>query len=91
MHSVLFRLPQHFWHLWVWTALPPVLSKPGKDTSANFLLRLDGQTGVGYAIYCSTDLVHWSALQTNTLVGTYTNLTFAASNSSQFYRAQWVP
>jgi len=73
------------------TALPPVLSNPGLNIPANFTFRLDGQTGVGYAIYSSTDLVNWLPIQTNTMADTYTNFTVAAPNTVQFYRAQWVP
>jgi oligosaccharide reducing-end xylanase len=73
------------------TALPPVLSNPVLNIPANFTFRLDGQTGVSYAIYSSTNLINWLPVQTNTMADTYTNFTVAASNPVQFYRAQWVP
>lgn len=71
--------------------LPFTLSNPALTTPTSFAFRLNGQAGVRYAIHSSSNLVNWSPVQTNTLVNTYTNFTFAVSNSLQFYRAQWVP
>jgi len=73
------------------TALPPVLSTPTFITPTNFTFRLDGQTGVVYAIATSSDLQNWSSVQTNLLVSTSTNFTFEISDPWQFYRAQWIP
>ncbi len=73
------------------TALPPVLSSLAMNTPTSLSFRLDGQTGVNYAIYASTDLVNWSPIQTNTLSDTYTNFTVAIDAALQFYRATWVP
>ncbi len=71
-------------------SVPIRLSNPARN-STNLSLRLDGQAGVSYAISSSADLLTWSPLQTNTLSDTYTNLTLAAPNPHQFYRAEWVP
>ena len=73
------------------SALPPVLSAPTFITPTNFTFRLDGQTGVVYAIATSSDLQNWSSVQTNLLVSTSSNFTFQISAPSQFYRAQWIP
>jgi oligosaccharide reducing-end xylanase len=73
------------------TVLPFTISNPGLITPTSLTFCLNGQANVSYAIYTSTDLVNWSPVQTNTLVSTYTNFTVDASNTLQFYRAQWVP
>jgi len=73
------------------TVLPPVLSQPARVDLNNFTFRMDGQTGVVFAISSSSNLVDWQPIQTNTLLNGTTNLTVAASNVSQFYRAQWIP
>jgi Polysaccharide deacetylase len=72
------------------TALPPVLSQPSVNYNG-FAFRLNGQAGVRYAIYSSTDFETWFAIQTNTLVSTSTNLTFPISQPAEFYRARWLP
>jgi hypothetical protein len=73
------------------TALPPVLGNPVLETPSSFNFRLDGQAGASYAIYSSGDLLNWLPIQTNTLVGTSTNLRVEASDSQLFYRAVWMP
>ncbi|HXR03771.1 MAG TPA: polysaccharide deacetylase family protein [Verrucomicrobiae bacterium] len=73
------------------TVLPFSLSNPVLTTPASLSFRLNGQTGVTYTVYASTDLLSWLPVQSNLLVGTYTDLTVDALNDSQFYRAQWLP
>jgi hypothetical protein len=72
------------------TVLPFTLSNPAL-TPASLSFRLDGQTGVTYTVWSSTDLVSWLAIQSNTLVDTYTSVTVDATGAFQFYRAQWAP
>jgi hypothetical protein len=67
------------------------LSSPAVTGSNSFTFLLTGLTGVRYAVQSSADLVNWSSLQTNVLLGTATNITASLSNTCQFYRAQWVP
>jgi hypothetical protein len=71
--------------------VPIVLSNPVRTSATNFSFRLEGQPGARYAIYGSADLVNWTPLQTNNLVETYSNCTFAAPAWRQFYRARWAP
>ena len=73
------------------TVLPFSMSSPALTSPTNLTFRLDGQAGVSYAIYASTDLTNWLPVQSNTLVGAYTNFTVDALNDWQFYRAQWLP
>jgi oligosaccharide reducing-end xylanase len=72
------------------TVLPFTLSNPVL-TPPSLSFQLNGQTGVTYAVCSSSDLVSWLPIQSNTLVGTTTNLTVDALSDSQFYRARWVP
>jgi hypothetical protein len=46
--------------------------------------------GQKYVISTSTDLVNWSPVQTNTLTGTTTNLSFPVPDAVRFYQAQWL-
>jgi len=76
------------------TAAPPrprltLLSRTGGQT----LLRLTGQNGARFAIEGSTNLVNWTALNTNLVTGgsfDYTDTSSAALNR-RMYRARWVP
>jgi oligosaccharide reducing-end xylanase len=71
--------------------VPVKLSNPALNPPASFNLRLEGQNGARYAIQASSDLVNWTAVQTNVLASAATNLSLPASEPLHFYRAQWWP
>jgi oligosaccharide reducing-end xylanase len=73
------------------TVLPFTLSNPVLTAPASLSFRLNGQTGVTYTVYSSTDLLSWLPVQSNLLVDPYTDLTVDASKAFQAYRAQWTP
>jgi Polysaccharide deacetylase len=73
------------------TVLPFTLSNPALTAPASVSFQLNGQTGVTYTVYSSTDLTSWLPIQSNTLVGTSADFTVDASSPLQFYRAQWAP
>jgi hypothetical protein len=51
---------------------------------------LNGQTGLAYALQSSTDLVHWSAVATNTLMSnSFPFLVSTMNTTMQFYRGLW--
>jgi hypothetical protein len=51
---------------------------------------LNGQAGQAYALQSSTDLVHWSALATNTLASnSFPFLVSTTNTTMQFYRGLW--
>jgi alpha-L-arabinofuranosidase len=56
-------------------------------------LLLQGQRGTPYVIQNSPDLTTWTAISTNTLVGSTSNITILVLPGSpqQFYRAVWQP
>jgi len=56
-------------------------------------LQLQGQSGAPYIIQRSPDLLNWSAVATNTLVGSSTNVPapVAPGTPAQFFRAVWQP
>ena len=56
-------------------------------------LLLQGQPGTPYVIQSSPDLMAWTTVSTNTLVGSTSNITILVSPGStqQFYRAVWQP
>ncbi|HEY3915142.1 MAG TPA: hypothetical protein VGN61_11705, partial [Verrucomicrobiae bacterium] len=69
----------------------PVLSAPGIQ-SGQLQLLLQGQPGTPYEIESSSNLVTWSAVWSNTLSGTSSNINIPVSASpQQFYRAVWQP
>jgi hypothetical protein len=63
------------------------------DTTAapgQLTIWLNGQTGLGYALQSSTDLVHWSAVATNTLMSnSFPFLVSTTNTTMQFYRGLW--
>jgi hypothetical protein len=56
-------------------------------------LRVFGQNATQWSLDASTNLVHWTALKTNTITGgSFDHVdTTAAPFSRRFYRARWVP
>jgi hypothetical protein len=51
---------------------------------------LNGQTGLVYALQSSTDLIHWSAFATNTLMSNSFPFLISTTNTTmQFYRGLW--
>ena len=71
---------------------PSVLSVLGVPPGQVELL-LRGQPGTPYVIQSSPDLMAWTSVSTNTLVGSTFNITIPVSPGSphQFYRAVWQP
>lgn len=59
--------------------------------SGQFAFQLQGQSGVRYVIESSDDLTHWAAQTTNILTGGTLNVTNAATQSRQYWRAVWQP
>jgi hypothetical protein len=71
----------------VYSSSAPTLSEPN-ISNGHFQLSLAGVPGYGYAVWASTNLSNWSALQTNTSPFIFTDTdTFPG----RFYRAQYVP
>ncbi len=61
------------------------------SSSGQIGLWLDGQAGLTYVLQSSTDLVHWSALGTNTLLSNSFPFSVSASNKPvNFYRSLWA-
>jgi hypothetical protein len=70
---------------------PPHL-RAGTVAGSSFDLWLDGVAGQRYVIQAATDLVNWSAVQTNTLATNSIHLIVDTGNLPyRFYRAQWMP
>ena len=71
---------------------PSVLSVLGVPPGQVELL-LRGQPGTPYVIQSSPDLMAWTSVSTNTLVGSTLSVTIPVSPGSphQFYRAVWQP
>ena len=71
---------------------PSVISVLGVPPGQVELL-LRGQPGTPYVIQSSPDLMAWTSVSTNTLVGSTLNITILVSPGSpyQFYRAVWQP
>jgi hypothetical protein len=71
----------------------PRLTLLGRTGNGQTLLRLNGQNGSQFAIEASTNLVNWTALNTNLVTGgsfDYVD-TGAPAFSRRLYRARWVP
>jgi hypothetical protein len=77
--------------LYVLPGISPFSLKTGTDAATGQLtIWLNGQAGVGYALQSSTDLVHWSAVVTNTLMSnSFPFLVSTTNTTMQFYRGLW--
>ena len=71
---------------------PSALSVLGVQPGQVELL-LQGQPGTPFVIQSSPDLMAWTSVSTNALVGSALNITIpvAAGSPQQFYRAVWQP
>ena len=78
-------------------ALSPAQAKlaalPVPPAASQFVFQLQGQAGVPYVIQCSTNLIAWTSVSTNTLLGSTLNITNSLDSSKpkQFWRAIWQP
>ena len=73
-------------------ATPPSLTVvPPTPQSGSFVLQLSGISGQTYWIETSTNLVTWSSVSTNVLVGASVTITnpVIATSRHQFWRAVW--
>ncbi|MGO9203754.1 MAG: glycoside hydrolase family 44 protein [Limisphaerales bacterium] len=53
---------------------------------------LDGQAGQSYIVLCSSNLLNWLPLWTNTLASNSCHIAVSATNAPwRFFRAQWTP
>jgi hypothetical protein len=72
---------------------PRLAVMPSAPSSGQFVLQLQGQSGVRYFIQTSSNLTAWTTVSTNTLVGTTFNFTNppAATGKFSLWRALWQP
>jgi len=72
---------------------PMTVTVPTVLTNNQFKVTIQGAPGQRFAIQASTNLVNWTALNTNTLVSTTTNWMDAGglTNNFRFYRALTLP
>jgi hypothetical protein len=61
--------------------------------TSQFVFQLQGQADIPYIIQCSTNLITWTSVSTNTLPANTMNFTnsLAPSVPEQFWRAIWQP
>jgi hypothetical protein len=69
-------------------AIIPLTQPSGREV----ILQLQGQAGATYVLQSSPDLALWTAISTNTVTGSFLNLTNPSpASAQQFYRAMWQP
>jgi alpha-L-arabinofuranosidase len=70
-----------------------LLALPTAPASNQFVFQLQGQPGTPYILESSPDLMNWTIVSTNLLVGNTLNITNLISSGSpqQFWRAVWQP
>jgi hypothetical protein len=77
------------------TSLPPGstlrLSAGTPRTDGQFAFSASGQIGQNFIVQASADLIHWSAVSTNTLASTNASYLLPAAAQTQFYRAALSP
>lgn len=73
--------------------IPPAAPNLTSGGLANnqFVLQVQGQSGVRYILQSSTNLTSWSYVATNTLAGTTWNTTNSLGSPQRFWRAVWLP
>lgn len=71
-------------------SLVPLATQP---VASKLVVRLQGQSGVPYVMQTSTNLVNWTPVSTNVLVGSTLNVTntVAPGTAQRFWRAVWQP
>ncbi len=86
-------LPAQSVTLFIVPPLPPFHLRTATSSSAGQLtLWLDGLAGQSYSLLSSTDLLHWSAISTNTLLSNSFPYSIATTGSVvKFYRGRWSP
>jgi hypothetical protein len=77
--------------LYVLPAVMPFSLQPGTNAAPGQLtVWLNGQTGLVYTVQSSTDLVHWTAIATNTLASNAVPFLVSTTNATmRFYRGLW--
>jgi hypothetical protein len=70
-------------------ALPATLT-PLATVNGQFTFRVEGEAGSQYSVEASADLIHWTAVQTNTAPFDFTDVD-SSQFSQRFYRTVSVP
>ena len=72
---------------------PPRFTLESFPANGHFQFQLTGQTGAGYTIQTSSNLVAWAALGTAYLTnGSATEIDLQSTNfPRRYYRAVWLP
>ena len=70
-----------------------LLAIPIPPAASQFVFQLQGQAGVPYVIQCSTNLLTWTSISTNTPLASTMNITNSTDPSfpMQFWRVIWQP
>jgi hypothetical protein len=69
----------------IYTSLPPASLESAVRVNGQFAFTVNGVPGYPYAVQASTDLAHWTALETNTAPFVFTD-TDASATDKKFYR-----
>lgn len=69
----------------------PKLSVLAQSSGGQFNLQVQGQPDVRYVLQRSTNLVNWSSVATNTLMGNTWNVSTNVMTPVVFWRAVWMP
>lgn len=77
--------------LYVLPAVSAFSLKAGTNAGpGQFTVWLNGQAGLAYTLQASTDLIHWSAVATNTLASNSVPFFVSTTNATlRFYRGLW--
>jgi hypothetical protein len=89
--TLIDTVPSQSITLYVLPGVSPFSLNTGANASPEQLtIWLNGQAGLAYVLQCSSDLVNWSALATNTLASnSFPFLVSTTNTTMQFYRGLW--
>ncbi len=87
-----YSFPPYSMTLFTFAPAAPQLSVLAPQ-AGHFILQLQGQPGTPYVIQASTNLMNWTPISTNRLIGNSLNVSndISAAVPQQFLRAVWQP
>ena len=69
----------------IYTSLPPATLESAGTVNGQFAFTVNGVPGYQYAVEATTDLTHWTAVETNTAPFVFTDAN-ASATDKKFYR-----
>jgi oligosaccharide reducing-end xylanase len=90
-HYVMFDVVPNGGDITLWKNPPMIaLDSAALAATPTVSIQLDGVPGHVYGVYASSNLVDWTLVATNLLVGKSTNIDLPISSGTLYYRTKWM-